>query len=85
VVREGGVPEDVPDVPLPTDDPVHMPAVIAAAFGLSTSDARRMIAQGGVKLDGAAVTELDLPRADLAGKLLQAGKRRFARLADPAA
>jgi tyrosyl-tRNA synthetase len=85
VVREGGVPEDVPDVPLPTDDPVHLPAVIAAAFGLSTSDARRMIAQGGVKLDGAAVTELDLPRADLAGKLLQAGKRRFARLADPAA
>ncbi len=36
-------------------DPVHLPAVLAAAFGLSTSEARRMIAQGGVQLDGDAV------------------------------
>ena len=84
VVREGGAPEQVPEHRLPSEDPVHLPAVIAAAFGLSTSDARRMIAQGGVKLDGEAVAELDLPRAELAGKLLQAGKRRFARLADAA-
>lgn len=84
VVREGGAPEDVPELELPGDDPVHLPAVIAAAFGLSTSDARRMIAQGGVKLDGEAVAELDLPRSEVAGKLLQAGKRRFARVADAA-
>ena len=84
VVREGGAPEQVPEHRLPSEDPVHLPAVIAAAFGLSTSDACRMIAQGGVKLDGEAVAELDLPRAELAGKLLQAGKRRFARLADAA-
>ena len=38
-----------------------------AAFGLSTSEARRMIGQGGVKLNGVAVTELDVPRADLDG------------------
>ena len=85
VVREGSAPEDVPDHALPADDPVHVPAVIASAFGLSTSEARRMIAQGGVKLDGEALSELDVPRAQLAGKILQAGKRRFARLADPAA
>ena len=85
VVREGGAPEDVPEVDLPGDDPVHLPAVIAAAFGLSSSEARRMIAQGGVKVDGEPVSELDLPRSVLAGRLLQAGKRRFARLADPAA
>jgi tyrosyl-tRNA synthetase len=85
VVREGGAPEDVPDHALPAGDPVHLPAVIAAAFGLSTSEARRMISQGGVKLDGATVAELDVPRSDAAGRLLQAGKRRFARLADPAA
>jgi tyrosyl-tRNA synthetase len=84
VVREGGAPEEVPELPLPADDPVHLPTVIASAFGLSTSEARRMIAQGGVKLDGEPVSALDLPRADLAGKLLQAGKRRFAKLADPA-
>ena len=44
-----------------------------------------MIAQGGVKLDGEPVSELDLPRSEVLGKVLQAGKRRFARLADPAA
>ena len=45
---------DVPEAPLPDGDPVHLPAVLAAAFGLSTSEARRMIAQGGVKVDGEA-------------------------------
>ena len=84
-MREGGAPEDVPEHALPAGDPVHLPAVISAAFGLSTSEARRMIAQGGVKLDGEPVSGLDLPRSDLAGRVLQAGKRRFAKLADPAA
>jgi tyrosyl-tRNA synthetase len=45
----------------------------------STSEARRLIEQGGVKLDGEAVTELDVPRARLEGATVQAGKRRFAR------
>ena len=44
-----------------------------------------MIAQGGVKLDSEPLSALDVPRSELTGKLLQAGKRRFARLADPAA
>ena len=80
VVREGRAPEDVPELALPEGDPVHMPALIATGFGLSTSDARRMIAQGGVKLDGSVVTELDLARRTLEGTVLQVGKRRFARL-----
>jgi tyrosyl-tRNA synthetase len=79
VVREGGVPEDVPETALPDGDPVHLPTLLASAFGLSTSDGRRMIAQGGVKLDGAVVTELDVPREQVDGALVQAGKRRFAR------
>lgn len=77
VVREGGAPEDVPAGVLPEGDPIHLPALLAAAFGLSTSEARRMISQGGVKVNGAAATSLDIPRADLAGALVQAGKRRF--------
>ena len=82
VVREGGAPEEVPEAPLPEGDPLHLPALLAAAFGLSTSEARRMIGQGGVKLNGTVVSELDLPRAELAGALVQAGKRRFVRYAD---
>jgi tyrosyl-tRNA synthetase len=80
VVREGQAPEEVPDAMLPDGDPVHLPAVLASAFGLSTSEARRLIGQGGVRLEGQVVTQLDAPRSELVGATLQAGKRRFARL-----
>ena len=80
VVREGQAPADVPEIPLPEGDPVHLPSLLASAFGLSTSEARRLIGQGGLKVDGVVVTELDTPRADLVGATLQAGKRRFAKL-----
>jgi tyrosyl-tRNA synthetase len=82
VVREGKAPEDVPEAALPDGDPVHVPALLAGVFGMSTSDARRLIADGAVKVDDDAVTELDMPRERLAGAVLQAGKRRFARLTD---
>ena len=80
VVRRGERPEDVPEAPLPNGDTIHLPAVLASAFGLSTSEARRLIAQGGVKVDGEVVDDLDVPRATLSGRVLRAGKRRFARL-----
>ena len=80
VVREGKTPEEIPEVALPDGDPVHVPGLLAATFGISTSEARRLIAQGGVSLDGEAVAELDLPRERLEHAVLQAGKRRFARL-----
>jgi len=80
VVREGQPPEDIPEHALPSGDPVHLPALLAGAFGLSTSEGRRLIGQGGVKLDGEVVSELDLPRTRLEGTILQAGKRRFVRL-----
>jgi tyrosyl-tRNA synthetase len=80
VVREGEAPEDVSEVAVPTDDPVHLPALLVQHLNVSsTSEARRLIAQGGVKLDGAVVSELDVPRDSLAGALLQAGKRQFVR------
>jgi tyrosyl-tRNA synthetase len=80
VVREGGAPEEVPEHQLPPVDPVHLPALLGEAFGISTSEGRRLIAQGGVKVNGAVAHELDLQRAGLDGALLQAGKRRFVRL-----
>jgi tyrosyl-tRNA synthetase len=80
VVREGEAPDEVDEVDLPDDDPIHLPALLVELFRIgSTSEARRLIAQGGVKLDGAVVSELDVPRASLEGSLLQAGKRQFVR------
>jgi tyrosyl-tRNA synthetase len=83
VVREGGAPEDVPELALPAGDPVHLPALLVDGLGVaSTSEARRLIQQGGVKLNGAPAAGVDLPREALTGALLQVGKRRFARLID---
>ncbi len=77
------VPSDVPEVRLPDGDPVHLPAVLRAA-GLvsSTSQARRQLADGAVRLDGERVSPdtLDLPRADLVGRVVQVGRRQAARL-----
>ena len=47
VVREGQAPEDVPEAPLPPGELVHLPALLADCFGLSTSEARRLIFPGG--------------------------------------
>jgi tyrosyl-tRNA synthetase len=82
VVREGQAPEDVPDVRVAADgESVHLPSVLVEHFGVaSTSDARRLIAQGGVKVDGEPVSELDVEATRLDGSLVQAGKRRFARV-----
>jgi tyrosyl-tRNA synthetase len=82
VVREGQAPDEVPELVLPPGDPVHLPGLLADVFGLSTSEARRLIAQGGVKVGGETVAELDMSRSILAGAVLQAGKRRFAKLVD---
>ena len=62
--------------------PVHLPALISDAFGLSRSEGRRLLAQGGVKLNGDALdgSRIDLPAEDLDGVVLQVGKRRFKRL-----
>jgi tyrosyl-tRNA synthetase len=80
VVREGKAPEEVPEAAVPQSDPVHLPAVLVDVLGVgSTSEARRLISQGGVKVDGEVVNELDVPRAKLGGALVQAGKRRFVR------
>ncbi len=76
-------PEEMPSVDWPADRPeVHLPALLANAFGISTSEARRALAQGGVKLDGETVggDSLDVPAADIDGKVLQLGKRRFVRV-----
>jgi tyrosyl-tRNA synthetase len=82
VVREGGAPEEVPEAALPDGDPLHLPKLLAeTGLAPSTSEARRLIQQGAVKVDNEVVSELDLAREKLKGALVQAGKRRFVRFA----
>jgi tyrosyl-tRNA synthetase len=65
---------------------VHLPSLLRGLFEISGSEARRLIAQGGVKLDGEPVAAgtLDLPAEALDGRVIQVGKRRFRRLRRPA-
>jgi tyrosyl-tRNA synthetase len=81
VARE--LPEDMPFVDWPASAPeVHLPTLLQSAFGISTSEARRALEQGGVRLDGERIANgsLDVPVDQVAGKVLQLGKRRFARV-----
>jgi tyrosyl-tRNA synthetase len=61
---------------------VHLPAVLSEAFGVSTSEARRAITQGGVRIGGEQVQNgaLDVPADVVDGKILQLGKRKFVRV-----
>jgi tyrosyl-tRNA synthetase len=77
------LPEEIPEVRFAASNgAVHMPALLAQAFGISTSEARRSLAQGGVRLDGVPVQDglLDLAPTQVDGAVLQLGKRRFARV-----
>ncbi len=61
---------------------LHLPGLIATEFGISRSEARRMIDQGGVTLGEAplAAGEHDVPGERADGQVLKVGKRRFRRL-----
>jgi tyrosyl-tRNA synthetase len=79
--RQHDVPEDIADHTLPGEDPVRIPLLMnSAGLVSSNSEGRRMLSQGAVKLNGERVTAEELPAADLAGGVLQVGKRRFVRL-----
>jgi tyrosyl-tRNA synthetase len=83
VFRQGAVPDDVPERPLPPGDPVHLPALLVElGFAASTSAARRLVDDGAVRVDGERLParDYDLPRERLAGRVLAAGKRRLVRL-----
>ena len=78
------IPEEVPVVrwTLNGSGTVHLPALLAQAFSVSTSEARRALGQGAVRVDGEPVAGdvLDVPAGELDGRVLQLGKRRFARV-----
>jgi tyrosyl-tRNA synthetase len=80
VVREHQAPDEVPEAVLPSQKEIHLPRLLVDYFGQpSTSQSRTLISQGGVKINGEAVYDLDVPRERLDGALVQAGKRRFMR------
>jgi tyrosyl-tRNA synthetase len=84
VFVEREAPEEIEEEPIQvgSDGIVHLPEVMAQAFGMSRSEARRLIEQGGVSLDGTQLGAEDLDVGDVRadGAVLKVGKRRFRRL-----
>jgi len=80
---ERRAPDDVEESAFGAEDgAVHMPALLADTFGISRSEARRLLQQGGVRLNGDALGpgDQDLAPERLDGAVLQIGKRRFRRM-----
>jgi tyrosyl-tRNA synthetase len=80
--KQHELPDDIPEFPLPEGDPLHVPAILRDAFGVSGAEARRLLASGGVRVNGEqlAAGDLDVPAERLEGATVQVGKRRFVRL-----
>lgn len=83
--RERRLPEEISNAAIPgeavTGSNVYLPAVLAGlGLASSRSEARRLLAHGGVRVDGQLVTDEEIARADVEGRVLQVGKRRFVRL-----
>jgi tyrosyl-tRNA synthetase len=83
VFVERGTPEEIEQLAFDArNGVVHLPGLMASAFGISRSEARRLIDQGGVSLDERALPagEHDLTTERLDGAVLRVGKRRFRKL-----
>jgi len=80
--RQGAIPEDIDDVSILCDAAGMGIALILKQAGLtgSTSEAMRMIEQGGVRLDGEKVSDRTLVLKPGTTVVLQVGKRKFARV-----
>jgi tyrosyl-tRNA synthetase len=74
-------PDEVEEAVIEASGELHLPALLAEHFGISRSEGRRLIAQGGVRVDGQTVApeRLEIPATELNAKVVQVGKRRFKR------
>ena len=76
---KGGIPDDVPEVAV-AGAPMGVARLLKeAGLCASTSEAMRMVDQGGVRIDGAVVSDKNL-QVDAGSFVLQVGKRKFARV-----
>jgi tyrosyl-tRNA synthetase len=80
--RDGAMPEDMPEVTLAAGQGGLPIAQLAKQAGLveSTSEALRLIAQRGLKVDGGVVSDKSLTLPAGTTVVVQAGKRKFARV-----
>jgi tyrosyl-tRNA synthetase len=86
IFQERGLPTDIPAFAVPPqvleNGLIWLPKLLVlSGLASSTSEARRLIKQGGVRLDGEKVTDQDLELMPKGGTVVQVGRRKFVRLA----
>ncbi len=75
-----GIPDDIPELNLTENEIGVIDLIMAANFAPSRGEARRLIVQGGVSIDGGKITD---PKATITinnGNVLKVGKRKFVKL-----
>ncbi|MFC3109130.1 tyrosine--tRNA ligase [Undibacterium arcticum] len=76
---KGGIPDDIPELSL-AGAPLPISQLLKQAnLCPSTSDAMRMVEQGGVRIDGAVISDKNL-KVEAGTVVVQVGKRKFARV-----
>lgn len=74
-------PSDIPELAIQDQETVNLiELMVASKLAATKNEARRLLKQGGVKLNGKTVTNSSLPRAQASGAVLQVGPRRFRKL-----
>ena len=81
VFAEHRLPADVPVLAVPAGPINIVELVMKAAFARSTSEARRLVCQHAVSIDGEKITDIDACVEVSPGQVFRVGKRRFARIA----
>ena len=76
VVVGKGIPDDIPEYTLSSEDQI-INVIFNAGLLKSKGEARRMIKQGAVKLDGESITDIQATITPSGEQILKVGKRRF--------
>ena len=79
VFQGGELPAEMPEIPVPSEATWIVKLLVDCGLTASNGEARRLIAQGGVKVNGVKLEEVDAVILPAAGDVLQAGKRKFVR------
>ncbi len=85
VFVDKGLPEEIPDAVVPADEAPDgkmrlVRLLVVTGLAESNGEARRLISQGGVTVDGGKINDKDASVAVRAGLVIRAGRRRFVRI-----
>jgi tyrosyl-tRNA synthetase len=79
IFSQNELPDDMPDLKLDGETGI-IDLVVKAGFAASTSEARRLVQQGGVRINDEQISDLKAVITPVDGMILKVGKRKFSRI-----